>query len=699
MNFFDEQTINDLEFDLIRLMLHDYCHGATARLRMVDLVPIAHPKNIEVELFRTNEFLQIRKQGLPIPRIDFEEMEKEIELLGYNGSILEEISFSNLLNNSRLINDLIKFFKKNEEFGYLSELMKSVYFTLEIIKPIEKVFDPKGIIKDDASNLLSEIRKNIISERREISKNFNKVIKRYRDQGWLADTTEAYVNNRRVLAVESTHKRKVEGSILGSSKTGSITFIEPKETIRQNFELEILFDDERKEILRILRQLTEELRESLPLIISYQKLLTEFDFIRAKTRLAIELDAVLPGLVKEPRIELIDAFHPILLLTNKKAMLPTYPQSLMMDKFSRMLVISGPNAGGKSITLKTVGLLQIMLQSGILIPVNPNSKMCFFQNILSDIGDNQSIENQLSTYSYRLRRMKLFLEVTNRKTLLLLDEFGTGSDPDLGGALAEVFFEKLYSRKCFGVITTHYANIKMKAAALKNTLNGCMLFDEDSLEPLFQLSLGQPGSSFTFEVAEKNGISKDIIDLAKGKLDSRNIKMDKLISKLTKEKSKTEKLNKIALLTSDKAAKSQAYYDAQVEKIHQKNLKQQKLAEQNNQFIRKGKKMNSFINLYNISSPKNKKLLDEVRKYLAVEKTKIVEDKKAVKLKQALKKKTQKKKSRNQNIAKIHVGCSVRLGQGKEQGTVLDIKGKEVTIAFGNFMTKAEINKLIYVRS
>jgi len=239
----------------------------------------------------------------------------------------------------------------------------------------------------------------------------------------------------------------------------------------------------------------------------------------------------------------------------------------------------------------------------------------------------------------------------------------------------------------------------MKAAALKNTLNGCMLFDEDSLEPLFQLSLGQPGSSFTFEVAEKNGISKDIIDLAKGKLDSRNIKMDKLISKLTKEKSKTEKLNKIALLTSDKAAKSQAYYDAQVEKIHQKNLKQQKLAEQNNQFIRKGKKMNSFINLYNISSPKNKKLLDEVRKYLAVEKTKIVEDKKAVKLKQALKKKTQKKKSRNQNIAKIHVGCSVRLGQGKEQGTVLDIKGKEVTIAFGNFMTKAEINKLIYVRS
>ncbi len=698
MNYFDEQTINDLEFDLIRLMLHDYCLGTTAKLRMVDLAPLDNPKKIKTELLKTNELLQIKTQGLPLPRIDFEEMEREIEMLGHNGSVLEEISFSIVLNNSKLVNDLIKFFKKNDEFKNLAHLFDSVYWTLDIIKPIEKVFDPKGKIKDDASATLSEIRREIITARRTISRSFNKVLKRYQTQGWLADTNEAYVNNRRVLAVESTHKRKIEGTIHGSSKTGSITYIEPKETSKHNYELEILFDDERREILKILRDLTETIQHSLPLIKAYQFLLTELDFINAKTKLAQELNAVLPGLVNEPRIELIDAYHPILLLTNQKAMLPTYPQSLLMDKFSRMLVISGPNAGGKSITLKTVGLLQVMLQSGLLIPVNPNSKMCFFQQILSDIGDNQSIENQLSTYSYRLKRMKMFLDVTNRKTLLLLDEFGTGSDPDLGGALAEVFFEKLYSKKCFGVITTHYANIKMKAAQLKNTLNGCMLFDEDSLEPLFQLSLGQPGSSFTFEVAEKNGISKEIIQLAKSKLDGRNVKMDKLISELTKEKSRVEKLNKISLLTAEKAAKSKAYYDKEIDKLNQKNLKQQALAEQNNQLIRKGKKMNTFIAQYNISSPNNKKVLAEVKKYLAVEKTKIVEEKKAIKLKQAVKKKVEKKKAKRHNREKIHIGCRVRLGQGKEQGTVLDINNNEVTVAFGNFIAKSDINKLTYVR-
>lgn len=698
MKYFDEQTSNDLEFDLIRLMLHDYCQGITARLRMVDLAPLNDFRQLKIELLRSDELLKIKNLGIPFPSIVFDEMEKEIEQLSYNGAVMEEASFSKLANNSKLVNDLVRFFKKVNSFNNLTSLLQEVHYTLDIIKPIAKVFDLKGQVKNDASQTLDNIRKNITSTRREISKHFNKELKKYRDNKWLADTNEAYINDRRVLSVQATHKRKVDGSVIGSSKTGSITYIEPKATVALNYELEMLFDDERKEILKILKELTAEIQQSLPLIIAYQELLTELDFIQAKTKLAIDLDASLPGIVDESRIELIDAYHPILLLTNKKEGIRTFPQSLTMDKFSRMLVISGPNAGGKSITLKTVGLLQLMLQSGILVPVDPNSKMCFFNSILSDIGDNQSIENQLSTYSYRLKRMKLFLDITTKKTLLLLDEFGTGSDPDLGGALAEVFFEKLYAKKCFGVITTHYANIKMKAAQLRNTLNGCMLFDEKSLEPLFQLSLGQPGSSFTFEVAEINGIDPEIIKLAKGKLDKKNLKMDRLISELTKEKSKTEKINQATTKEKSLARESKDLYDTKLVKIQGKMLKQQELAERNNQYLGKGKKMSTFINTYNTSNPNNKKLLAEVKKYLAVEKTKIEEARKTKKLKEKVKVKTQKKKRQTKNQQQIKVGCYVRLNQGKEQGNVLEINGTEAVIAFGIFKTTADLKNLTFVR-
>ncbi|MBL7941504.1 MAG: DNA mismatch repair protein MutS, partial [Flavobacteriales bacterium] len=387
------------------------------------------------------------------------------------------------------------------------------------------VFDNRWQVRDDASPELAAIRSSLVAVRKQVAKNFTRLMRECAGKGVLAETGESYLNDRKVLAVHSHHKRRVSGNILGASKTGSITFIEPEENIDLNIETGRLLEEERAEVHRILQQLTRQLSKHLPYLSSCQDLLTGLDFLQAKVQLARQMDAHCPELVREPEITLRKAYHPLLLLQNKNSGKVTFPQDIEMTTQARMLVISGPNAGGKSITLKTVGLLQLMFQSGLMIPVAQGSRLGFFHAVLTDIGDHQSIENQLSTYSYRLKRMKAFLETANRRSLVLLDEFGTGSDPDLGGALAEVFFEELYSRRCFGVITTHYSNIKLKAAQLKHAINGCMLFNRETLEPVYRLSVGEPGSSFTFEVAEINGIARELIERAKSKLSDGKVKM------------------------------------------------------------------------------------------------------------------------------------------------------------------------------
>ncbi|MGB1032253.1 MAG: endonuclease MutS2, partial [Flavobacteriales bacterium] len=433
MKIIDQQTVKDLEFEELREMLQSYCVSESAKGRMLKLAPIPRFDDLNIELQRLKEHHRIKTEGHAFPRIDFEELESEIKLLGINGSILSETGFQNIVLASSLVNEIVSFFKKEQKtFIHLFALTDRVYFTRELIDPIEKVFTQKGDVKDDASKALSTIRKEIVITRRNISRLFNKELKRFIDKGFLGDVKEAYIQDRRVLAVQSTFKRQVEGAVQGHSKTGNFTYIEPQAVVSFNHELEMLFDDERREIRKILSELTDAIRDSLPLIKSYQWLLTQLDFIQAKTRLALDLNCSMPAFNKETQVELIEAYHPLLWLKNKREGKKTFPQSLKLNHNSRMLVISGPNAGGKSITLKTVGLLQLMFQSGLMIPAHANSKMCFFQHILTDIGDNQSIENQLSTYSYRLKRMKYFLETANKKSLLLLDEFGTGSDPDLG---------------------------------------------------------------------------------------------------------------------------------------------------------------------------------------------------------------------------------------------------------------------------
>lgn len=698
MNHFDQQSIQDLEFDFLRHLLHDYCVQPTAMLRMAELVPMKDHDQLLIELNRLNEFVKIRREAIPFPAMDFEELENEIKFLQIKDSVLNEESFSRLHRASSLANEILKCFEGFElAFPELQKLLDDVESTNEITQAVEKVFNAKWIVRDDASPELMGIRSAIASVRRQIAKNFSKVLKEFQGKGYLGDTGEAFLNERRVLAIYSTHKRKIPGVVAGSSKTGSLTYIEPEINIQLNFEVESLMDDERQEIRRILLQLTNSIRHRLPLIKEYQRLLTEFDFIQAKAKLAMELDATLPEICEETQIDLIKAYHPVLFLNNRKLKRPTFPQSLRMDKFSRMLVISGPNAGGKSITMKTIGLLQVMLQSGLLVPVAEKSKMSFFHSVLTDIGDNQSIENQLSTYSYRLKRMKFFLDVANRKTLVLLDEFGTGSDPDLGGALAEVFFEELYTKKAFGVITTHYGNIKLKAAQLRNAVNGCMLFNTETLEPTYKLSIGQPGSSFTFEVAEINGIPMKLIETAKTKLSESKVHLDELLSSLQEEKNRFEVLSQTADEAGQLASKTIRDFESKKEKFEDRLLRQQETIERNNKYLNHGKRMAQFIESWNLKA-KNKEMLDELKKYVVVEKTKIDEERKQKTILKKISQKGQEKEKKQAHRDRIKVGSLVRMVNTKQTGSVLEIENGQAIVAFGVFKTKLDLGKLEFIQ-
>ena len=707
MSGFDQQTVHDLEFQEIRNWLINFAIGSSAKQRLENLSPSNDFDAIEIELMRLNEFKQIRTIGESFPALDFEELQTELKLLPVNNAVLPQEGFVRITRASELVNSILVFFdKRSQDYPYLFKLLKSVYFTRELIESIEKIFDRRGNIKDDASPELATIRQKINRIRNQINKNFEKELRKFLKEGFLGETKEAFVNERRVLTVQSTHKRKIGGAVVGSSKTGSLTFIEPAINVPLNNELELLLDDERKEIFRILQDLTREIAHHLPLIEAYQTLLVELDFIHAKTKLAIELQANLPGIVRSTRIELIDAFHPILWRNNKANGKTTLSQTLTLDANNRMLVISGPNAGGKSITLKTIGLLQIMLQSGLLIPVHENSKLCFFQQILTDIGDNQSIENELSTYSYRLKRMKYFLTVANKRTLLLLDEFGTGSDPELGGALAEVFFEELYQKKSYAVITTHYATIKLLADRLVNAVNGCMLFNTANLAPLYRFSMGQPGSSFTFEVAQMNGISLDLIEKAKGKLDGERINMDKLLSELNKEKMRLQRMNHEHEKAKKNAQEAEQVFLEKKDKFEERLKTQQDFIERNNVFLNSGKKMKAFIDRYVTITRKkdpNKQLFEDVRKYLLVEKSKIEESKRKLELMSAATQPIKKVKKPIPQVDtyqrdKIVVGSTVKMIETKQNGTVEEINRHLITVTFGFMRLKVEREKLMWVK-
>ncbi|MDP4716141.1 MAG: DNA mismatch repair protein MutS [Flavobacteriales bacterium] len=698
MRYFNEQLVTDLEFQEIRNVLSSFAKQPTAAAALLELSPYGNFDLWKWTLEITHELKTLLQNDIAIPALDFKEFGEELKLLRVKDAVLAEESFAKILQGIRIIG-LLKNIPEEVRLSVpcLNELIQTCEYTDEIEIEILKIFDAKWLVRDEASNDLSDIRQEIVSKRREISKNFMRVMKDCQGKGFLGDTGESYLLDRRVLSVLSVYKRKVPGNVLGTSKTGVLTYIEPAVNTLLNSQLEMLFGDERAEIRKILQRLTKYLSGHATMLKSVLDTLMRLDNIQARVRLAILMDAQKVQFVSEPTVKLNKAFHPLLLLKNAERGMKTIPQSLELNAQQRMMVISGPNAGGKSITLKTVGLIQLMWECALLVPAEESSVLSRFDCILTDIGDNQSIENQLSTYSYRLKRMKFFLDSANRRSLILLDEFGTGSDPELGGALAEVFFEELYARKSFGVITTHFSPIKIKASQLRNAVNGCMLFNTETLEPTYILSVGEPGSSFTFEVAKMNGIPEDLLDRAKMKLSKQKIEMDSLLSDLQRQKSELEQGIAAARKQEASARKEEQSFQSKLEKLQDKLDKQHVTSERNNKYIILGKKADQLVEKFNLRA-KNKDVLEELKKFVAVEKTEREESRKKKKVLTESKAKNTTKEKVIQDRKKMISGATVRLEKTQQVGEILEVIGETATVAFGVFKTKVELGKLLLIR-
>jgi DNA mismatch repair protein MutS2 len=538
--------------------------------------------------------------------------------LAIDNSYIEPEDFLKIASTTELIGNLKKFFKKFQVY-YPSHfgLSESVDFYKEILTEIAKVISNYGEIKDNASALLRQIRRDKTMVQGKIGQSFGSALQRAKVAGYLDDIRETVIDNQRVLAVFAMYRKKVNGSLLGASKSGNIVYIAPQATLAYHRELQNLIYEEKQEVIRILRELSERIRPYTGTIESYLEYLTHLDVIGAKANYANSIQALLPKISDQKRVYLKNAYHPVLWVKNQEQKIKTIPQTITLHDEQQIIVISGPNAGGKSITLKTIGLLQVMLQSGLLIPVDERSETYVFDTILTDIGDNQSIENQLSTYSYRLKNMRYFLRKCNANTLFLIDEFGTGSDPELGGALAEIFLEEFYRKKAFGIITTHYANLKVLANELDNVTNANMQFDERTLEPLYKLFIGQAGSSFTFEVAQKNGIPFNLINKAKKRVETEKIRLDRTISKLQKERNRLQK-------TSDSLEKQQSQEQKRLDSLQEKEEKIreklegfQELYDNNQRMLTVGRKTNEFLNKY-FQTNNKKELISNFLKWVAV---------------------------------------------------------------------------------
>jgi len=711
-----QDHLNELEFPKLLEEITPYAYSPRVAEKISNIQPLPQ-KEAEFLLKKTSEYLSSYESENFIPFDEYEDIEEPLKLMFIENFRLEASAFLRIRKITEQIGKLQSFFPKfSENFPNLEEEIKNLEFRKEIIDKILAVFNRFGEVKNEASPLLKEIRESISIAKKNIQENFNKSLNHYAQQDFLDEIRESTIEDQRVLAVKSGFKKRVSGRVLGVSKTGSITYIQPDSVVRHYHQLRESEEEQKKEVDRILRKLTSEIAEFHSQLSDYQEYLYNLDITRAKAKFAEKINGVLPKINTHKTLKLIDAYHPLLWLRNTRENKAIYPQTLQLSEQNRIICISGPNAGGKSITLKTLGLLQLMIQSGILVPVHPRSEMFFFDKLMTDIGDNQSIENHLSTYSSRLKKMSRIVRETDENTLLLIDEFGTGSDPELGGALAEAFLEFFYEKESFAVITTHYTNIKLVVERLAHAQNAAMLFDEETLEPMYKLEVGQAGSSFTFEVAEKNNIPRFIIHSAKKKIERDVVNLDKTIVKLQQEKFEVEKLKSDLTEKRELTQNKRDNLQKLNEQLQQKLYNFQKLYEEEHRKLQFGTRIQSFIDDYT----KGKSRKDIVKDFIKIleqekfRKNQNTEKIEAEKLKVVKRKVTQelKKESVIQTITEtqekiqererkeralwLKVGQRVRIIGSTSIGTIekIDSKTNKATINYGLFKTQISTDEL-----
>jgi DNA mismatch repair protein MutS2 len=651
-----------------------------------------------MELRQSYQYFQLLATGQTFQHDQVFNLSRELKLLSISGAVLTGDIFILFRSLAENIGSIFRWFddERQSSLSSLYEVIRQTHYEKSIPQQISRIIGDDGRVLDNASEDLSRIRMALYRKRNEQRRSFERILGKLQKAGYIADIEESFLNGRRVLAIYAEHKRIVKGILHGESDTRRTSFVEPEETIEINNEIFSLENDERDEEYRILRELTARLSSFSPLLKQYVDVLGEYDFIRAKARLAAMMDAHLPQVLDASGIKLVRAYHPLLLLYNKKSGKTVIPLNLTLDEKNRILLISGPNAGGKTVCLKTTGLLQMMVQSGLLVPAHPESTFGIFKHLMIHIGDTQSIEFELSTYSSHLKNMKHFMEVANGRTLFFIDELGSGSDPNLGGAFAEVFLEQLLKRHAYGIVTTHYLNLKVMASKTSGIINGAMAFNEKNLLPEYRLNIGKPGSSYTFSIAERIGLSKELIDRAKELVDENHFTLDKLLNRTEQDLRQLETRDKELqkLIRENEALKKSMLQQIDKEK-HQQQVE---LLKHQNQVAQE-----KIVYVKDMERKLKQIVLDWRRADADQDKKQLMKNMHALLFNQKEKQVTEKKQKKldSRYVAledEPVVGALVLMKQNNKVGVLAEIRGKKAIVNLGSMPLQVNLEDLVSVR-
>ena len=696
-------------FDKIRQLLTSNCLSTLGKEKVEEMNFISDHNSIVELLSQTEEFIRIIQEEEDFPSNYFIDVRSSLKGIRIEGTWIDEAGLFDLRRSLQTIKDIVAFLRKEEEentlYPHLYALAGDVAVFPQLISKIDTILDKFGRIKDNASPDLNRIRKEISQTSSGISKSLSAILRSAQKEGLVEkDVTPTMRDGRLVIPVAPAFKRKIKGIVHDESATGKTVFIEPSEVVEANNRIRELEGEERREIIKILVAFTDILRPLVPEIIYSYEFLAEIDFIRAKAVFALDIQAIKPSLENKQIVRWYRAKHPLLYLSHRKQNREIVPLDIELENDKRILIISGPNAGGKSVCLKTVGLLQYMLQCGMLIPLDERSIVGIFDKIFIDIGDEQSIENDLSTYSSHLTNLKFFVRNCDEKTILLIDEFGGGTEPQIGGAIAESLLKRFNNKCSFGVITTHYQNLKHFANENEGVINGAMLYDRHLMQPLFTLSIGNPGSSFAIEIARKIGLPEDVIADASEIVGSDYINMDKYLQDIVRDKRYWETKRQNIRQNEKRLEELTATYESDllnIEKQRKEIVKQAKVEAERLLSDANAKIENTIRTIKETQADKEKTRL--VRQELSNFKSEL--DNKETQLPGKLanklnkvKKHTKKDASKEQQVSKsIEVGDKVRMKGQSSVGQVIDIQRNNAVVAFGMIKSSVKLDVLEYV--
>ncbi|WP_026899398.1 endonuclease MutS2 [Daejeonella oryzae] len=671
-----------LGFLEIKQLIKNYCLSPMGE-QMVDKIQmLTNFDHINKFLRQTQEFKNIIENDSPLPISTFFDIKKLADKARIEGTYLSEDEFFQVLLSLNTVFSVIHYFNERQgQYPNLEALFEHLPVEKSIISKIEFIIDPKGKIKPNASKELAEITHSLAKAEKEARNKIDQIFRSAQNSGFTADGNLTVRDGRLCIPLLAENKRKIKGFVHDESASGQTVYLEPEEVFQLNNSIRDLEFDRRREIIKILQRLTDDLRPFVPLLLSYHGLLTKLDFVRAKALFAIEIDGNMPQLSTHSELSLINASHPLLLLNFKKEKHTVVPLNIQIDEHQRVIVVSGPNAGGKSVCMKTVGLLQIMVQAGLLIPADEHSKCGIFKQIFADIGDDQSIESDLSTYSAHLSKMKYFIENSNAKTLIVIDEFGTGTDPQFGGPIAEAVLESLNAKKVRGVVTTHYSNLKNFANATSGLENASMLFNNQLMQPLYILEMGKPGSSYAFEIAQKIGLPPQVLESARSKIGDQQKKVDTLLVDLEREKRKLLE-NKIAI----------DIRESKVNNLLEENQKLQSYLDENKKLILKDAK----IEAQNIIKGANKLIENTIAEIRGSNADKEKTQGLRHNLQQELKKNEVKEKVIKPAAISVEIkaGDWVKLIDSETMGQVIDVAKDNVILAMGDLRSVVKLKRV-----